>query len=85
MQNRVANGGHPVPEALILKRYGKSLDLLLNAIRSSDRAFLFDNSTDGRDGLCFAEFDGEVLKIRASPQPRWFGTYVLDKLPRVGE
>lgn len=47
--NRVALNGHDVPEEKIVPRYHKSLELLMSAIRHSNRAYIFDNSTDNAD------------------------------------
>lgn len=47
--NRVKKVGHPIPESKNRSRYYRSLDLLYDAIKSSDRAYLFDNSSDGSD------------------------------------
>ncbi|RLD52006.1 MAG: zeta toxin, partial [Bacteroidetes bacterium] len=41
---RVAKKGHSVPKEKIIERYFKSLDLLYNAMRLSNRAYLFDSS-----------------------------------------
>lgn len=77
--NRVALGGHPVPADKIRARYERSLGFLLDAIRASHRAFLFDNSGDTT--LWFAQInDGQELEYKADRAPRWFQTAVLDKL-----
>jgi predicted ABC-type ATPase len=47
--NRVGLGGHAVPENKIGERYYKSLGLLMEAIRNTNRAYIFDNSTDNAD------------------------------------
>ena len=44
VQNRVKQGGHPVPEDKIVNRYHRSLELLLDAIRHANRASILDNS-----------------------------------------
>jgi predicted ABC-type ATPase len=49
VRSRVERGGHPVPEDKIVKRYHASLGLLMDAIRNSNRAYIFDNSGEGRD------------------------------------
>ena len=49
VRNRVKLGGHDVPEDRIASRYYRSLDLLLDAIRHTNRAYVFDNSSDNRD------------------------------------
>lgn len=78
--NRVQLGGHDVPRDKIVARYTRSLDLLFDAIRASNRAFLFDNS--GAAPLLLAQLiDGRQVQIETDkPLPRWFQTAVLDKL-----
>jgi len=44
--NRVALGGHSVPEDRIEPLYHRSLGLLMDAIRLTNRAYIFDNSGD---------------------------------------
>ena len=44
---RVAFGGHDVPDEKIIARYGRSMDLLSDAIRAAHRTFIFDNSAVG--------------------------------------
>lgn len=77
--DRVEKGGHPVPADKIEKRYKASLSNLLDVIKLTNRAYLFDNSgteyklvaqvTDGRD----IDFDPAFV-------PNWFVKYVLNKL-----
>lgn len=79
---RVATGGHDVPEAKIMDRYYRSLDLLYDAIRYSHRAYIFDNS--GRTGpenrTWLAEItDGNSLELKTNRIPAWFEKYVLNK------
>ena len=44
---RVALGGHNVPEDRIVARYWRSIDLLSQAILSTNRTVIFDNSLPG--------------------------------------
>ena len=63
VRNRVRLGGHPVPEDKIVSRYGRSLSLLADAIRHTNRAYIFDNSR--RQHIWLAEVtDGKVLENR---------------------
>jgi predicted ABC-type ATPase len=79
VRNRVLAGGHPVPEDKIVSRYSRSLDLLADAIRASNRAFLFDNSRT--EHVWLAEIiDGSTIDLKVSSVPRWFQHSVLDKL-----
>ena len=70
---RVHVGGHAVPEEKIRERYRRSLDLLPQAVREADRAFLFDNSTAGH--VLLAEITaGKIaaLHVTESEMPEWF-------------
>ena len=76
---RVQTGGHPVPSQKVVERYYRSLDLLIDAITYSDRAYVFDNSADD-DSVLLAEItDGETLELKVDAVPLWFQTAVLDK------
>ena len=87
VHNRVKLGGHPVPEDRIVKRYHRSLALLSEAIRHTNRAYIFDNSTDNDDHSApwLAEIaDGRVLDLKVARAPAWFQQSVLDKItPRL--
>ena len=81
--NRVRLGGHPVPEAKIVERYRRSLDLLLPAIRHTNRAYVFDNSGDNTDRgqTWLAEITGgQKLELKTDRIPAWFAEAVLDRL-----
>ncbi len=76
---RVKMHGHDVPEDKIVERYFRSLDLLVNAIRLSDRAYIFDNSSQNRIWLAEVT-DGSELEFKTDLVPHWFEEYVLDRL-----
>ena len=79
IRHGIRSGGHAVPEDKIIERYFRSLDLLLDAIRLTNRAYLFDNS--GESKVWIAEItDGTHLEMQTDNIPRWFEQYVLDKL-----
>lgn len=77
---RVAQSGHNVSAEKIKARYYKSLELLLDLIKLSHRAYLFDNSgkyaemvaeiTNGKK-LEITDYDGKI--------PDWFDKYVYQK------
>ena len=76
---RVKMGGHPVPEDKIVSRYFRSLDLLREAIRHANRAYIFDNS--GTELVFVAEItDGHALELKTEKMPNWFKHAVLDKI-----
>jgi predicted ABC-type ATPase len=79
---RVSQNGHSVPEEAIRSRYTKSLELLYEVIKISDRAYLFDNS--GRESIYLAEItNGEnaILHCNENEVPDWFYTYVINRTP----
>ncbi len=78
---RVNLGGHDVPEDKIVSRYARSLDLLLEAVKHTNRAYVFDNSRQGTDHLWVAEItDASELELKCDPMPLWFQKAVWDKI-----
>jgi predicted ABC-type ATPase len=76
----VSQQGHDVPREKIISRYERSLDLLLRAIRATDRAYLFDNSSQAFERSWFAEVaEGTHFKLRTDTVPAWFMTNVIEK------
>jgi predicted ABC-type ATPase len=81
VRSRVRLGGHEVPEDKIISRYARSLDLLLDAIRFSNRAYIFDNSGEGEERIWIAEVtDGREVEMQTSRVPEWFINAVLKKI-----
>lgn len=83
VENRVKLNGHDVPPDLVEKRYYRSLDLLISAIRHTTRAYIFDNSTDNADRThtWLAEItEGRTLELTTDQIPAWFKRAVLDKI-----
>ena len=81
VRNRVRRGGHAVPEDKIAKRYHASLGLLMDAIRNTNRAYIFDNSGEGQEHTWLAEVtDGMELEMKTDQMPAWFKHAVLDKI-----
>lgn len=75
---RVSLGGHPVPEEKIASRYKRSLELLCQAVRATNRAYIFDNST--HEHVWLAEItDGHTLEMRTDQMPAWFKQALWDK------
>src|SRR3990167_10993222 len=68
---RVKMGGHSVPVDKIISRYDRSLDLLIQAIQFTNRAYIFDNST--HEHIWLAEItDGHLLEMKTNYVPAWF-------------
>jgi len=79
VENRVAKGGHDVPVQKIKARYNRSLDLLLDALKASDRAYLMDNSKKSNFVILEKKYNGMGYP-QTKKMPRWFEKYVLNKL-----
>jgi predicted ABC-type ATPase len=78
---RVNMGGHGVPEDKITQRYHRSLDLLIQAVKHTNRAYLFDNSRHGGKYLWVAEItNGCELELKCDPMPEWFLQAVWKKI-----
>ncbi len=81
VRNRVKQGGHAVPEDRIVTRYHRSLDLLMAAIRHTNRAYVFDNSGDNQQRIWIAAItDGKLLEMKTDQMPAWFKRAVMDKI-----
>ena len=83
VKSRVKLGGHNVPEDRIETRYYRSLELLMDAIRHTNRAYVFDNSGDTQDKkhTWLAEItEGRELELKSNQIPAWFKRAVLDKI-----
>lgn len=78
---RARRGGHAVPEDRIVKRYHASLALLIEAIRHTNRAYIFDNSGEGQEKFWLAEItDGRDLEMKTDKMPAWFKHSVYDRI-----
>lgn len=76
---RVKMGGHDVPKDKVSRRYERSLELLIEAIKFSNRAYIFDNSS--QEHIWIAEItNGKTLEIKHNLIPDWFKKALLDKL-----
>ncbi|WP_345267527.1 zeta toxin family protein [Nibrella viscosa] len=79
IRHRVRMGGHNVPDNKVVERYYRSLNLLLDAVRLTNRAYIFDNS--GETKVWIAEItDGTDIELKTDLIPHWFTRAVLDKL-----
>ena len=78
VQTRIAQGGHPVAEEKISERYYRTMDNLYNALKIVDSAYLFDNSA-GEPNLFAVKKNGSI-RIESDYIPKWFETYVIQKL-----
>ncbi len=76
VHTRALEGGHDVPECKIRERYVRSLQNLYQAVKHSDRAYLFDNS--GKHFELLAEYNAVNDSIRLHSSKNWLQTYLLN-------
>jgi predicted ABC-type ATPase len=75
---RVAAGGHDVPDDKIAARYERSLKNLAQAVRFFDVVYLFDNSSADEPYRRIAVFEGGAMVERCESLPEWAQTLVQD-------
>ncbi|MHB8254545.1 MAG: AAA family ATPase [Acidiferrobacter sp.] len=78
IEERVADGGHNVPDEDVRRRYARSLTNLAEAIARADRAFVLDNSGENRR-LLFSVERGRVRHL-TSRLPLWAKSALPKKL-----
>jgi predicted ABC-type ATPase len=55
------------------------LELLIEAIKYTDRAYIFDNSLDQQ--FLLAEItNAKDIELKSTEVPAWFEKYILDKI-----
>jgi predicted ABC-type ATPase len=60
---RVMEGGHAVPIPKIISRYSKSIANCIAVASFADRAYIYDNSVDGKEAqLMFRTTGGQIAK-----------------------
>jgi len=78
---RIEMGGHSVPEEKIKSRYSRSLDLLIDAVKLTHRAYIFDNSS--HEHIWLAEItNGRELEMKSDFMPIWFKKALWDKFKK---
>jgi len=75
--NRVKLGGHNVPKDKIITRYYRSMKLLSEAIKYTDRAYIFDNSSYTKSWIAQIDNASEIT-YKSSQIPAWFGEYIIN-------
>lgn len=79
---RVKDGGHDVPEATARARYERNQPLIVEAMRLTDRGFVFDNSAFGQAPAQLVEFrKGRAEKV-ADDLPTWVTEIYGSRLQR---
>jgi predicted ABC-type ATPase len=80
IKNRVETGGHDVPSEKIYERYFRTMNNLYTALKLSDRAYLFDNSSNKSNDAFdfFAEKnENDIFITDTNLVPQWFDEFVL--------
>ena len=76
IRERVALGGHDVPEEKTRSRYLRCMEQVRYALPYLNRAYFFDNSTE--QSLYLAEYESEVgFTLHSELLPSWFRRFVL--------
>jgi predicted ABC-type ATPase len=74
VKNRVNEGGHSVPIDKIRERYVRSISLLREAIRYTNRTYIFDNT--GSESMKMAEInEGKEMVLHSYIRPWFAATY----------
>jgi predicted ABC-type ATPase len=54
-------------------RYARSISLLKDAVRHTNRAYIFDNSGHDQERVWLAEVtDGHLIEVKVDRLPAWF-------------
>ena len=78
IKERVALGGHDVPEEKTRARYYRCLGQIKNALPWINRAYFFDNST--AESIYLAEYEiGIGITLHTKLLPPWFRHFVLEE------
>lgn len=76
IRERVALGGHDVPEEKTRSRYLRCMEQVRYALPYLNRAYFFDNSTE--QSIYLAEYESEVgFTLHSELLPSWFKRFVL--------
>ncbi len=76
VKNRVILKGHDVPEDKITNRYYRSLGFLKEAVKLTNRAYIFDNSSVETSRICEIT-DGKLVDMKVDTIPKWVNEYLL--------
>lgn len=78
---RFLDGGHEVPISKVISRYYKSLLNAAKAISFVDRAYIYDNSIDGKlPTLLYRLVDGKLFKKYLDNIPLWADTLLKNSI-----
>jgi predicted ABC-type ATPase len=79
---RVAEGGHNVPEEKVLSRIPRTMQHISTALHLADRTLVYDNSKTDRPYQLVAEVRdaGKTLTVHHNPLPEWANEILVDHL-----
>lgn len=77
---RVQQGGHSVPEAVVRRRYPKAMALMPQLLWAAQRSCLIDNSRNAT--VVWQQQDGHVT-LSAHPELNWTGARLTELLARA--
>ena len=76
IRQRVIAGGHDVPQDKVVSRYHRSLNQLHQAIKASNRAYIFDNSGAASVWVCEIT-EGDQIEYKQETVPDWVYRHVV--------
>lgn len=71
---RLANGGHDVPDEDVERRYQRALEKLPEAIKNADRSFVLDNSRSSQGMRLLFSREHTRVKYISRNMPEWART-----------
>ncbi len=71
VMQRVAEGGHDIPDEKLVARFPRTLENLRQSIAAVDEAFVFDNSSDAEPFRAIAVYANGRIARRLDPIPAW--------------
>lgn len=81
---RVASGGHGVPENKIIQRYSRSMELLPEVVKIADAVKVYDNSGDSPFIVFFKRPSGEIVLLNKEKRHGWVERYLIRPLISCG-
>ena len=76
IRQRVIAGGHDLPQDKVVSRYHRSLNQLHQAIKASNRAYIFDNSGVASVWVCGIT-EGDQIEYKQETVPDWVYHHVV--------
>jgi predicted ABC-type ATPase len=80
VMNRVANGGHDVPDEKLWERYPRTLENLAKAMKKISHVLIFDNSSRDKPYQPIARVENGAIVWQAAELPDWAKTALREVL-----